>query len=268
MSLQFDHFVHLTPDPTKAAKAFQKLGLHAVQGGEHEKLGTYNTLSYFGLSYVELIGIFDEAVVKEVGSVKYSLRDTFIENNLQSGPQRIALRSENLQELADHFKAQGLEVNGPTEFSRKRPDGTLITWKLLFAGTEDESLRLPFFIEWDEKDNERYADLTERGVIAPHALGNIQVDGAAFAVRNIEETAARWSELLQLEKGVSYEDEEWNAKVQRLTLQGGDIVLYEPLGAGVVTDVLEAGGERLFALQFKGATQKTEKIINTLYRFI
>lgn len=268
MALQFDHFVHLTPDPTEAAKDFQKIGLHAVQGGKHEKLGTYNTLSYFDLSYVELIGIFDEALVKEASSVKYSLRDTFIENNLEFGPQRIALRSDNLQELAEHFKAQGLEVNGPTDFSRTRPDGTLVTWKLLFAGKEDDSLRLPFFIEWDEKDNERRADLTERGVIAPHSLGNIQVDGAAFAVRNIEETAALWSELLQLEKGESYEDEEWNAKVQRLTLQGGDIVLYEPLGSGVVADVLEAGGERLFALQLKGAAQKTEKITNALYRFI
>lgn len=268
MALQFDHFVHLTPDPTKAAEAFQKLGLHAVQGGRHENLGTYNTLSYFDLSYVELIGIFDEALVKEAGSVKYSLRDTFIENNLQSGPQRIALRSDNLQELAEHFKAQGLEVNGPTDFSRTRPDGTLVTWKLLFAGKPDESLHLPFFIEWDEKDHERREDLTERGVIAPHELGDIQVDGAAFAVRNVEETAALWSELLQLEKGASYIDEEWNSKVQRLSLQGGDIVLYEPLGEGVVADVLKAGGERLFALQFKGATQKVEEITNTLYRFV
>lgn len=268
MSLQFDHFVHLTPDPLKAAEAFQKLGLHAVQGGKHENLGTYNTLSYFDLSYVELIGIFDEQLVKEAGSVKYSLRDTFIENNLQSGPQRIALRSNNLQQLAERFKTLGLEVNGPTDFSRKRPDGTLVTWKLLFAGKQDESLRLPFFIEWDEKDNERRTDLTERGVIAPHELGDIQVDGAAFAVRNLEETATLWSEILQLEKGKSYKDEEWNAKVQRLTVQGGDIILYEPLGTGIVADVLETSGEQLFALQFKGATEKTTKITNALYRFI
>ena len=268
MTLKFDHFVHLTPDPTKAAEAFQQLGLHAVQGGKHEQLGTYNTLSYFDLSYVELIGIFDEKLVKEAGSIKYSLRDTFVENDLQAGPQRIALRSTNLQELADRFRAQGLEVHGPSDFRRTRPDGTAVTWKLLFAGKEAESLRLPFFIEWDEKDAERREDLKERGVIAPHKLGDIQIDGAAFAVRNIEVTAALWSELLQLEKGESYEDELWNAKVQRLTLQGGDIVLYEPLGDGVVADVLAKGGERLFALQYKGASQKVETITNALYRFI
>lgn len=268
MKLQFDHFVHLTPDPIEAAEQFRKLGLHAVEGGKHENLGTYNTLSYFDLSYVELIGIFDQQLVTKAGSVKYSLRDTFVENNLQPGPQRIALRSNNLQQLAEHFKEQGLEVNGPTDFSRKRPDGTLVTWKLLFAGFPDESLRLPFFIEWDEKDDERREDLKKRGVIANHPLGDVKVDGAAFAVKNIEQTANLWSKLLNVPKGESYEDTQWNAKVQRLTLEGGDIVFYEPLGPGVVADILQEKGESLFAFQLKGAEQQTYKIINAYYRFI
>lgn len=268
MSLQFDHFVHLTPDPTKAAEDFQTVGLHAVQGGRHEHLGTYNTLSYFGLSYVELIGIFDEQLVKEAGSVKYSLRDTFIENNLQAGPQRIALRSNNLEALAEHFRAQGLEVNGPSDFSRKRPDGTLVTWKLLFAGKPSESITLPFFIEWDEKDEERLSDLTERGVITPHELGNIQVDGAAFAVRNLQQIVSTWKERLQLEQSDVYEDTQWNAKAQRLKLQGGDIIFYEPLGEGKVQDVLNTSGEGLFALQLSGSAPKEVTITNALYRFI
>lgn len=268
MTLQFDHFVHLTPDPIEAAKQFQQIGLHAVEGGKHENLGTYNTLSYFDLSYVELIGIFNEQLVTEASSVKYSLRDTFVENRLQNGPQRIALRSNDLEKLAKHFKEKGLEVNGPTDFSRKRPDGSLVTWKLLFAGSPNESLHLPFFIEWDEKDDERREDLKNRGVIQEHPLGDIQVDGAAFAVSNVEKIANLWSDLLNLPKGESYEDLQWNAKAQRLTLKGGDIIFYEPLGKGLVEDVLREQGESLFALQLKGANQKTEKIYNAYYRFI
>ncbi|ATP38845.1 hypothetical protein CSE16_01770 [Solibacillus sp. R5-41] len=268
MSLQFDHFVHLTPDPKKAAEAFQSISLHAVEGGKHENLGTYNALSYFGLSYVELIGIFDEALVKEAASIKYSLRDTFIENQLQQGPQRIALRSNNLAALAEHFRSLGLEVNGPSDFSRKRPDGTLVTWKLLFAGKPSDSITLPFFIEWDEKDNERLADLQQRGVIAPHVLGDISVDGAAFAVQNLEQITTLWQETLQLDKGIIYEDKEWNAKAQRLSLQGGDIIFYEPLGEGIVQEIINSKGEGLFALQFKGSTPKTTTISNAIYRFI
>lgn len=268
MELQFDHFVHLTPDPVESIDQFQKLGLHAVQGGKHENLGTYNALSYFDLSYVELIGTFDEQLAKEAGKVKYSLSETFIRNGLQPGPQRIALRSNNLQQLAEHFKAKGLEVNGPTNFSRKRPDGTLVTWKLLFTESPNESPQLPFFIEWDEKDDERREDLKQRGVIANHPLGNIQVDGAAFAVRDAKKIANLWSELLNLPKGDSYEDTQWNAKVQRLSLKGGDIIFYEPLGEGLVADILQERGVSLFALQLKGENKKIEKIYNAYYRFI
>lgn len=268
MSLQFDHFVHLTPEPNKAAEAFQAIGLHAVEGGQHKHLGTYNALSYFGLSYVELIGIFDEALVNKAASIKYSLRDTFIENQLQHGPQRIALRSNNLTALAEHFRSLGLEVNGPSDFSRTRPDGTLVTWKLLFAGKPSDSITLPFFIQWDENDRDRLDDLQQRGVISPHALGNISVDGAAFAVRNLEQISTLWQETLQLEKGDVYEDKEWNAKAQRLSLQGGDIIFYEPLGEGTVQDILNSKGESLFALQFKGSEPKTITISNAIYRFI
>lgn len=268
MSLQFDHFVHLIPDPKKAAEAFQSIGLHAVEGGKHEAHGTYNALCYFGLSYVELIGIFDEALVKEAAGVKYSLRDTFIENQLQPGPQRIALRSNNLTALAEHFRTLGLEVYGPSDFSRKRPDGSLVTWKLLFAGTPDEIIPLPFFIEWDEKDDERLGDLQQRGVISSHGLGDLSVDGAAFAVRNLDQITTLWQEILQLDKGIIYEDKEWNAKVQRLSLQGGDIIFYEPLGEGTVQEMINSKGEGLFALQLKGIDSKIITISNALYRFI
>lgn len=268
MTFQFDHFVHLTNSPEKAAEAFQALGLNAVEGGRHENLGTFNTLSYFGLSYIELIGIFDEKLLKEASSVKYSLRDTFVENNLQEGPQRIALRANNLEEVAEHFRRLGFVVNGPSNFSRKRPDGTLVTWKLLFVGKPTESINLPFFIEWDEKDTERLVDLEKRGVIIPHKAGDVSVDGAAFAVNNIEQFINLWSNILQLEKGEIYEDQEFNAKAQRLHLKGGDIIFYEPIGEGIVKKILDTKGEGLFSLQFKGEKQQTVTISNALYRFV
>lgn len=266
MTLKFDHFVHLTPDPTAALEAFQQIGLHAVQGGRHENLGTYNTLSYFGLSYVELIGIFDEALVREAGDTKYSLRDTFVANDLQAGAQRIALRSNNLQELADQFRAQGLEVYGPSDFSRKRPDGSLVTWKLLFAGKPSEQVNLPFFIEWDESDDERLEDLEQRGVIAPHARGDVTVDGAAIAVNKIDDIIDSWGSLLNLEKGERYIEESWNATAQRLKLEGGDIIFYEPNGEGVVQDALNKK-PGLFALQLNSNKAEEVTIFNALYRF-
>jgi len=268
MSLKFDHYVHLTNSPEETSDEFEKIGLHVVPGGRHEHAGTYNHLSYFGLSYIEIIGVFDYHLVKEATSVKYSLRDTFAKNNFEEGPQRIALRHDNLQQLADQFKEAGLEVNGPVDFSRKRPDGSLVTWKLLFAGKPSESIRLPFFIQWDESDEERLADLKKRGVIGTHEAGSVSIDGAAFTVNNLEAAVSNWSELLQLEKGEIVEDTEWNAKAQRLKLPGGDIIFYEPLGEGIVKNALDSKGEGLFALQFKSSDKASTTISKSLYRFI
>jgi hypothetical protein len=266
MTLKFDHFVHLTPDPTKALEAFQEHGLHAVQGGRHEDHGTFNTLSYFGLSYVELIGVFDETLATQAGAVKYSLRETFVKNDYVSGPQRIALRSTNLEALAEHLSSLGYDVNGPVDMSRRRPDGSLLSWKLLFAGTSDEAFNLPFFIEWNESDEERFADLTKRETIAPHARGEVTVDGAAFVVSSIDAVIDQWAQALQLEKGKKYVDVTWNATAQRLLLPGGDIIFYEPNGDGVVQDAL-LKKQGLFALQLTSAKQEQVSIYDAIYRF-
>ena len=267
MSLKFDHFVHLTPDPTAALEAFGENGLHAVQGGRHEDLGTYNTLSYFEqLSYVELIGVFDEALARAAGAVKYSLRDTFVQNDYVDGPQRIAVRSSNLQALADRFETLGYEVNGPIDFSRKRPDGSLVTWKLLFAGKQDEPFNLPFFIEWDESDEQRAEDLAARGVIAEHERGTVSVDGAAFAVSSIDAIIDEWATVLQAEKTKKYVDAAWNATAQRLTLPGGDIIFYEPNGEGTVQQAL-ANKPGLFALELNSTKKEEITIYGALYRF-
>src|SRR5690625_885234 len=107
MSFQFDHFIHFVNSPEKAQEALQALGLHAVEGGRHEKHGTYNSLSYFGLSYIELIGVFDKAIVESEAEFDHSLRATIVQSNYQEGGARIALRSNDLQADADRFRELG-----------------------------------------------------------------------------------------------------------------------------------------------------------------
>ena len=35
-----------------------------------------------------------------------------------------------------------------------RPDGSVIDWRLLYAGEENDKLKLPFIIQWDESDED------------------------------------------------------------------------------------------------------------------
>lgn len=268
MAFEFDHLVHFVGSPEEAKESLKQHGLHVVNGGRHEHGGTYNTLSYFDLSYVELIGVVNRSLA-EKSAEKYSLRDTFKKDNYTIGLSRIALRSLNLEVEAERFKSLGLEVFGPFPLSRKRPDGSVVSWKLLFAGRENEELGLPFFIQWDDSDEERKADLTEQGTIAPHPKGDLKLSSIGFAVRNLDTTVEKWSKYLDLEKGESFVDESLNAKGQKLKLVGGDIAFYSPIGDGIVAETLAERGEKPFLVDFTGSQKKEQfEEKNALYRFI
>lgn len=267
MTFQFDHFIHFVNSPEKALEAYSALDLHAVEGGRHESHGTFNALSYFGLSYVELIGVFNKTALTDV-SEDYSLRKTIIESNFEEGGARIALRSENLLADAERFRKLGLDVVGPTDLSRRRPDGSLISWQLLFVGKQEEYPELPFFIQWDESDEERLIDLTKRGTIADHPLGEVSLSAVGVAVKDISTVTEKWSKYLQLEIGDSFVDDSLNAKAQILRLQGGDIVFYEPLGTGKVKEILDTRGEKPFLLELTNNQEEKEiDVFGAIYRF-
>jgi len=269
MSFQFDHFIHVVNSPEKAIEQFTSVGLHAVSGGRHENHGTYNALTYFNsLSYVELLGIFDRSLVEKASEQKHSLRDTIVRNDYKEGTTRIAFRTKNIVGVAKTFKEAGLEVFGPIDFSRKRPDGGLVTWKLLFAGKEGQYPELPFFIQWDETDEERLASLSEQGTIGDHAIGRTKLLSVGITCKNIEATVKKWSRLLQHRVGESFIDDSLNAKAQTLIVPGGNINFYEPLGDGKVQEVLDNHGEKPFLLEIENE-QKNEdiKLFDVIYRF-
>lgn len=268
MSLfQFDHFIHFVNSPEKAKEALQEIGLHAVNGGRHEHHGTYNTLSYYGLSYIELIGVFDKSLVEDQAEYDHSLRATIVASDYKEGGARIALRSKDLEADAERFKKLGLEVVGPTPLSRTRPDGSVVSWKLLFVGKKGVYPELPFFIEWDESDEDRLKDLKERGTIAEHPLGDVTLQSVGIATKDISTVVENWSEYLQLEIGDSYIDESLNAKAQVLHLEGGNIVFYEPLGEGKVKEIIETHGEKPFLIQFKNAKEEKDiEVFGAIYR--
>src|SRR5699024_8876683 len=124
--------------------------------------------------------------------------------NYQEGGARIALRSNDLQADADRFRELGLDVVGPTDLSRKRPDGSVLSWKLLFVGKPGEYPELPFFIEWDDSDEERTRDLIEQGTLAEHPISDITLESVGIAVKDIETVTENWAKYLQLEIGESF----------------------------------------------------------------
>ncbi|MGN1402360.1 MAG: VOC family protein [Bacillus sp. (in: firmicutes)] len=268
MGFQFDHVVHFVESPEEAKEELLRLGLHAVSGGKHESFGTYNSLSYFGLSYIELIGVFDKSLAELKAEAPYSLRESIAQGGYVEALTRIALRSENLEAEAERFRALGLEVHGPTPMSRKRTDGSVLTWKLLFVGKPDEQPDLPFFIQWEQSDEDRKADLKKQGTMASHNLGEVALSSVGIAVHDREATVERWARYLGLEVAEVFADEGLQATGQRLKLDGGDIVFYSPAGEGPVSDVLRQRGEKPFLIEFSGAgKEQVQQVKGAIYRF-
>jgi len=58
-----------------------------------------------------------------------------------------AVHPRNITALAGQLKRAGVVAEGPTEGSRKRPDGSVLHWQTLNLKDDSNGL-LPFFIEW------------------------------------------------------------------------------------------------------------------------
>lgn len=196
MTLYFDHLVHQVESPENIKVFFNKRNVHTVNGGQHTMWGTYNTLSYFGLSYIEQIAIYDRDLFEQAALYPYSLHYTFKRDHERQGFSRIALRTKNIEDEGQRLRALGYEVYGPDACSRTRPDGTIIEWKLLHFGMPGLSVDFPFLIEWADDDEERLAQLKASGAIDEKQA--ITMESIQFFVKDVEETVQLWQKVLQL----------------------------------------------------------------------
>jgi Glyoxalase-like domain len=141
MNLQIDHVIYATGDADAAAeRLWDEHGLASVAGGQHPAWGTANRIVPLGRAYLELMTIFDDALAatNELGRVvaaRIERGDGFI-GWMVGGPA-----------FDDRVVANGLAAG---HFSRERPDGSELTWRL--AGLQEMLAEppLPGLLAWDD----------------------------------------------------------------------------------------------------------------------
>ncbi|API91676.1 hypothetical protein J32TS6_41080 [Virgibacillus pantothenticus] len=146
--LALDHIVIAAKDPQEAAKQFSlQHNVQTISGGKHKNWGTFNHLAYFSNDcYVEWLGIFDEEIANEASNplihqLVQSLRAG------EEGPIQFAFRTSHMEQLIQYFEQASIPAIGPIPGKRHRPDGSNLTWKMLFPQGKRP---LPFLIEWGE----------------------------------------------------------------------------------------------------------------------
>lgn len=125
MTYRVDHVVVCVP-----SLAHNPFDLEAVEGGEHEGIGTANRIIPLGDSYIELVTVIDPEVASRAEFGRW-----------------VGARSQI--DGADALCLRGTDLVDSIPMSRRLPDGSQLAWEL--AGLQSAiEMKAPFFIEWGD----------------------------------------------------------------------------------------------------------------------
>ena len=139
-----DHLVLATPDLAATVAEFtERTGMRPAPCGAHVGRGTRNHLvSLGGSSYLEIIGPDPEQATPD-GPRPFAVDEL-------ASPRTVtwAISPPDLDAAVAAARARGYDPGEPRPMSRRRPDGTLLQWRLTDGDTQHPSGLVPFLIDW------------------------------------------------------------------------------------------------------------------------
>jgi hypothetical protein len=141
---QLDHLVLATPDLAATVEDFaRRTGVRPAPGGAHVGLGTRNFLVALGSSsYLEIIGPDPEQ------SESDGPRPFTVDELASARTVTWAISPPDLDAAVESARARGYDPGSIRPMSRRRPDGTLLQWRLTDGDTQHPSGLVPFLIDW------------------------------------------------------------------------------------------------------------------------
>ena len=138
-----DHLLWAVPDLDEGRQDLgRKTGVAPALGGRHPGVGTWNALLDLGQRrYLEIIAPDpDQKGFSGLGRLLEGVHE----------PQLLTwcAGTQDIATLADKAHAAGLGPGPVTSMQRRRPDGTLLQWKIVMLFGHDAGPLVPFFIEW------------------------------------------------------------------------------------------------------------------------
>lgn len=173
--LYLDHIIWTGDNIEKVSNQYGKdFAVKSVKGGEHEDWGTFNYLTHMSNNcYLEWLGIRDmkRAEMQEMPLIQHL---TYALNNGIHGPFQFALRTNKINAYIDHFKQNDIPFTGPFVGERRKPNGQLLSWRMVFPhGDYKNGEVIPFLIEWDQPEHKR----VDVSLINHQAITDIYLSG-------------------------------------------------------------------------------------------
>jgi catechol 2,3-dioxygenase-like lactoylglutathione lyase family enzyme len=232
MITSIDHIVILVHDLMAATRDYTALGFTVVPGGEHADGRSSNVLVAFSDgSYLELIA-FKDNIVPEThlfyrpnnpeGLVTYAILPTDVASDIQAAHSR------------------GLDLDGPFDGGRLRPDGQRLQWQTARSPSYD----LPFLC----------ADVTPRELRVPqgsahnHSNGATGISALGIVVKDLEQSKQHYSALLGPDTIISDTQQSHDRDEVAFWIGNTLIVLAQPTAEGDPKQYLETRGEGPYLL--------------------
>ena len=141
--LDFCHVALWCDDLEKSSAVFaKKTGYQPLEGGRHERPGTWNKLCGAGKgAYVELISADPENQLDDV-------MRRLVEGHADLAPCIVAFKCGDLEEAAVRARNCGVEVEGPFNLSRTGKDGSEVEFGAI--SLHHPKHRLPVLLDWKD----------------------------------------------------------------------------------------------------------------------
>ncbi|MBT2691203.1 VOC family protein [Bacillus sp. ISL-47] len=263
MELKLDHIVHFTgAHPAEAVTGWKNHGYHAVMGGSHENWGSYNSLLYIGHSYLEFLSIENNKIAAQSDNPLITQLTQDLQNG--EGVGQICFRTNNIYELQRELENKGCETHPIFQGSRKRKDGSTISWSMLFI-KNNPNQAYPFFIDWGMVDEMRFEELKKLGML-DEKLENAHIQAIFIAAKDSDKSAKEWTRLFPFKMMGTYKTSSQNEKRTSIQAGSAEIVFCQPLHKeSKAAEVLDTRGERPFAVQFAPSLEKEVNLFGSSY---
>jgi hypothetical protein len=218
MQLKVDHAGICSYELGPLQQAFAEIGMKTEYGGAHATGGTHNALLGFDDgSYIELIALqHPEDAAGEDAKQWTALKPDAARACFW------AVDVPNISASVSAVRAAGLEIADPKPGSRKKPDGTLLSWQTA-AVNEGEGGILPFFIE---DKTPRSSRIQPSSSVKGSDLSGIAL--VVLGVKDLDRGIATYRRAYSLPAPELATDRVFGAKMA--LFQGTPVLLVSPLG--------------------------------------
>ena len=115
-------------------------------------------LGYINENYIELLDVENNEKLKKMaktieGGVAFATQ--IVQEKYEQGFKNICLRTNDIEAVKINYKVSRLIV-GPIQMERDTHKDGKVKWQLLYImNQDDDEIKPPFFIQWEESDSMR-----------------------------------------------------------------------------------------------------------------